>query len=115
MTSVLASSGACKRGDPSAPPCGAVGATFLLLAKQDLTTSKLDEARRRGVEQQLPAMRDSLIVACTETSWSASVRSCLVSARDHLAFEACEQLLSDVQRRDLARAARGDDLSKPSK
>lgn len=103
---------ACKRGGDGAPPCDAVGARFLVLAKDDLEKKQPDEALRRRVEDQLPAMRDSIAFVCTETKWTAAVRTCLVDAKDHAAFEACEQQLTEIQRRDLARAARGEDITK---
>jgi hypothetical protein len=103
----------CNRGGDGAPPCNAVGARFLVLAKDDLEKKQPDEALRRGVEDQLPAMRDSLVFVCTETKWTGAVRSCLVGAKDHAAFEACELQLTDLQRRDLARAAAGEDITKP--
>ena len=62
----------------------------------------LDEASQRGLDAQLPAMRDSLVEQCTEGGWSADVRRCLAQASDNLAFAACEQHLSDAQRQRLA-------------
>ena len=97
---------ACKR-DPSAPPpCGAVGAKLFVLARADLERdkAKYDEASRRLVLDQLPAMRDSLVNACTDTKWSDAVRRCLVDASDHLAFETCQQQLTDAQRQALEKA-----------
>jgi hypothetical protein len=102
-------------GDP-APPCSAVAARFLDIARTDLGQAGqagLDPATRRAVEDQLPAMRDSLAQACTDGRWSAAVRSCLVAAHDHVGFEACEQRLTDDQRRDLDRANRGGAGSAP--
>jgi hypothetical protein len=103
----------CSRGGDGAPPCNAVGAKFIVLAKDDLEKKQPDEALRRGVEDQLPAMRDSIVFVCTETKWTGAVRKCLVDAKDHAAFEACEQQLTDVQRSGLARAALGEDITKP--
>lgn len=100
---------ACNRGTADAPPCGAVGAKFLALTKDSLTKSTLGEDMRRGVLESLPAMRDSLVSVCGESKWSGAVRTCLVEANDHLAFEACEQQLTDVQRRALDRSSRGED------
>ncbi len=84
-----------------------MGAKFLVLAQHDLEHSKPAEAMRRAVVDQLPAIRDALAAVCTETTWSAAVRTCLVSAADHAAFAACEQQLTEPQRRALDRAARG--------
>ena len=99
---------ACKRDPNAAPPCGAVGAKLFVLARNDLErdNAKYDEASRRLVLDQLPAMRDSLVNACTDTKWSDAVRRCLVAATDHLAFEACQQQLTDAQRQALERSAR---------
>ena len=110
--------GAACRGqarDP-APPCSAVAARFLDIARTDLSRALqggIDDATRRAVEDQLPAMRDSLAQACADGRWSAAVRSCLVAASDHVGFEACEQQLTDDQRRDLDRANRGATGSAP--
>jgi hypothetical protein len=98
--------------DP-APPCSAVAARFLDIARTDLDRAGVDAAMRRAVEDQLPAMRDSLTQACAEGRWSAAVRSCLIAASDHVGFEACEQQLTDDQRRDLDRANRGATGSPP--
>jgi len=101
--------GACKRGSADAPPCGAVGAKFLALTKDSLIKSTLDEDMRRGVLESLPAMRDSIVTVCNDSRWSGAVRKCLVDANDHVAFEACEQQLTDAQRRALDRSSRGED------
>jgi hypothetical protein len=100
---------ACRGGasaDATAPPCSAVAARFLDLAKYDLGRAKVDDATARGVNDQLPAMRDALAQACANGRWSAAIRTCLVQAGDHVAFETCERELTDEQRRDLGRAGR---------
>jgi hypothetical protein len=107
--------GACKRGSADAPPCAAVGAKFLLLTRDSLTKSTIGEDMRRGVLESLPAMRDSIVTVCTDSTWSAAVRKCLVEANDHVAFEACEQQLTDAQRRALDRSSRGEDAADESK
>ena len=110
--------GAACRGqahDPG-PPCSAVAARFLDIARTDLDRAVRDgasAATRRAVEDQLPAMRDALTQACAGGRWSAAVRSCLVAASDHVGFEACQQQLTDDQRRDLDRANRGATGSPP--
>ena len=101
--------GACKRGSADGPPCGAVGQQFLLLTKDSLIKSTLSVDMRRGVEESLPAMRDSIVHVCSDSKWSAAVRTCLVRANDHVAFEACEQQLTDAQRRALDRSVQGED------
>jgi len=103
----LAGLGACGRDPTAAPPCGAVAARFMFLAEQDLEQTSVDEATRRAVRAQLPAMRDSLAAACSDTQWSDGVRRCLHAAADHAAFEACQRDLTEAQRRALDVAARG--------
>lgn len=103
---------ACKRDPNAAPPCGAVGAKFLVIARGELEVAtggsgETIEATRRAVLDQLPAMRDSLVNACTDTAWSDAVRRCLVDAPTHVAFEACLTQLGDEQRRDLDERTRG--------
>ena len=61
----------------------------------------------RDVADQLPAIRDTLAQACSDGHWTAATRKCLVQASDHVSLEACEQQLTDEQRRDLDRANRG--------
>lgn len=94
---------ACKRDPNAPPPCGAVGAKLMVLARADLEKGAHDEATRRAVADQLPAMRDSLVNACTDTKWSDAVRRCLVDATDHLAFANCQQQLTDAQRQALTK------------
>ena len=98
---------ACKREPNAAPPCGAVGAKLFVLARADLDrdAGRYDEASRRLVLDQLPAMRDALVNACTDTRWSDAVRRCLVDAKDHLAFQTCQTQLTDPQRQALERTA----------
>jgi hypothetical protein len=104
----LAACAACRGGaGEAAPPCSAVAARFLDLARFDLDRARADEATARSVTDQLPAMRDALAQACSDGRWSAAVRTCLVHAGDHVGFAACEQQLTDEQRRDLDRANRG--------
>lgn len=99
---------ACRGGSTGdAPPCSAVAARFLELAKHDLARAKVDGDSARAVADQLPAMRDALAQACADGAWAAATRRCLVRAADHLGFEACQQQLTDEQRRDLDRANRG--------
>lgn len=103
---------ACGRGRDQAPPCGAVAAKLLVLVQHDLDeaaqTRPLDDATRRMVTAQLPAMRDALGNACADGAWSPGVRTCLVDARDRVAFEACYAQLTDAQRGALERAALGE-------
>jgi hypothetical protein len=104
----LAASAGCRgRAADAAPPCSAVAARFLDLARSDLDRARADEATARAVADQLPAMRDALAQACSDGTWSAAVRMCLAHAGDHVGFVACEQQLTDEQRRSLDGASRG--------
>ncbi|TMQ06482.1 MAG: hypothetical protein E6J90_18135 [Deltaproteobacteria bacterium] len=99
---------ACRGGaDEAAPPCSAVAASFLRLAQSDLDRARPDEATARAVADQLPAMRDALAQACSDGRWTAAVRICLTHATDHAGFVACEQQLTDEQRKGLDGAAGG--------
>jgi hypothetical protein len=92
------------------PPCGTVAGQFFAFAKTDLDHSTVDDNTRRAVFDQLPAMRDQLANACNDGAWSGAVRTCMAGAADHAAFQACEQQLTNDQRKALDQAA-GD---KPS-
>lgn len=91
----------------AAPPCGTVAGQFFKLASDDLGSAAVDDSTRRAVADQLPAMRDSLAIACSDGAWSPAVRTCMVAAPDHAAFQACEQQLTDDQRKALDHAADG--------
>jgi hypothetical protein len=82
------------------------------LASQDLGSAAVDPATRRAVADQLPAMRDSLTQICADGKWSTQVRNCMVNAADHVAFQACQQQLTDEQRRALELASRGETTSR---
>lgn len=108
VLAVVVGAMACRGGaGDGAPPCGAVAARFVDIARYELAAAKLDETTARAVTDQLPAMRDSLDHACTEGRWAGATRKCLVQAADRVGFETCEQQLTDEQRRDLERATRG--------
>lgn len=77
------------------------------VAREDLGSAAVDPATRRAVADQLPAMRDSLTQICTDGKWSTQVRNCMANAADHVALQACQQQLTDEQRRALDLAARG--------
>ena len=96
--------GACRTRD-AAPSCAAVAGNFVQIATtalHALPPEQLSDATRRSVLDQLPAMRDALDHACADTTWSAAVRTCLARAVDHVAFAACEDQLTEPQRRALA-------------
>lgn len=104
---MLALIAAACRGKADAPPCGTVAGQFFRLANEDLAKATVDDQARRAVIEQLPAMRDALAIACSDGAWSAAVRTCMAAATDHAAFQACEQQLTDDQRKALDRAALG--------
>ena len=92
----------------AAPSCGQVAGQFYAIANQELATATVDPSTRRAVVEQLPAMRDALVVACDDGKWSDAVRTCMAAATDHVALQACEQQLTDDQRRALDGASRGE-------
>ena len=96
------------RGKSGDAPCGAAAGTFYMIAKGELDRSTVDDATRRAVIDQLPAIRDALEISCRDDGWSAAVRNCLSTATDHPQVEECERQLTEAQRAGLDRAARGD-------
>ncbi len=88
--------------------CGAVATRMFTLTREALEKATVDPATRRAVADQLPAMRDSLNQICSDGKWSTQVRNCMVTAGDHVALQACQQQLTDEQRRALDRAAAGE-------
>ncbi|HEX5058536.1 MAG TPA: hypothetical protein VFV99_04205 [Kofleriaceae bacterium] len=108
LVAVLAAGCGHKKDEAS---CGAVATRLFTLAHDDLGSATVDPAIRRAVADQLPAMRDSLTQICTDGKWSTQVRNCMVSAGDHLALQACQQHLTDEQRRALDRATVGETTS----
>lgn len=106
-----AGAAACK-AKSDAPPCGTVAGQFYRLASDELGSAGADDTTRRAVADQLPALRDSLAIACSDGKWSAAVRSCMVTAANHAAFQACEQQLTDDQRKALDHAADGEHPSR---
>jgi hypothetical protein len=99
-------------GKSDGPSCGTVGGRFFTFAKDDLDHSSIDDQTRRAVGDQLPAMRDQLAIACSDGKWSGEVRTCMGSAADHAAFQACETQLTNDQRKALDQAASATPPSK---
>ncbi len=87
--------------------CESVAANFQTLARGELDAAKVDDATRRAVADQIPAMRDSLVGVCKDGKWSTQVRECMAKAADHVALQACEAALTDDQRRAIDKAASG--------
>jgi hypothetical protein len=108
LVALLAASCGGKKDEAS---CGAVATRLFSIAREDLAKAKVDPATRRAVADQLPAIRDALTQICTDGKWSTQVRNCMVTAGDHVALQACQQLLTDEQRRALDRAAAGETTS----
>lgn len=105
LAALLLVLGACHGRGHGGASCGQVGANFLSIARNDASHAKLDDATRRALDEQLPAMRDALANSCKDGGWSAAVRDCMAQAGDHAALQACEQQLTDAQRRALDDAA----------
>jgi len=99
---------ACNRKRADDAPCATVGARLFTLASDDLAKATVEPATRRAVSDQLPAMRDALVAACTDGAWPAAARTCMANAVDHGAFQTCQQQLTDAQRQALDRASRGE-------
>lgn len=89
---------ACRAKAGDGAPCSTVAGRFFTLARADLEHAQVEPRLRRDVLDQLPAMRDALAQVCTDGTWSAAVRDCMVKAEDHVALEACERQLTDAQR-----------------
>ena len=98
---------ACGRGG-DAPSCAAVASNFALIATKELDATSQDAEAQRAVRAQLPAMRDALDHACSDSAWSAAVRTCLQAAATGQAFQACEAQLTEGQRRELDRLESGE-------
>jgi hypothetical protein len=107
---VIIFAAAC-RGKSDDATCPAVATRMFTLAREDLTKAKIDPQTHRAVADQLPAMRDAMTQICTDGKWSTQVRNCMVTAGDHLALQACQQHLTDEQRRALDRAVAGKTTS----
>ena len=104
---VVVVAGGC-RGGAAGASCGQVGATFQAIAGAEVAVAKIDDATRRAVADQIPAMRDALVAVCKDGAWTAQVRDCMAKAPDHAALQACEAGLTDDQRRAIDKATRGD-------
>ncbi|MBV8763083.1 MAG: hypothetical protein JO257_37700 [Deltaproteobacteria bacterium] len=99
---------ACRAGARDGAPCSAVATRQRALAAAALGSATVAPETRALVERSLPALQSMLTRACTEGAWSPAIRDCMVQAPDHAAFQACEQQLTDDQRRALDLAARGE-------
>ena len=98
---------ACRATPRDGAPCSAVATRQRTLAADALGSATVEPATRALVERSLPALQQALTRACEGGAWSPAVRDCMVQARDHAAFQACELQLTDDQRRALDLAARG--------
>jgi hypothetical protein len=96
-------SGACK-GKKDGPSCDDVGTAFLAISHRQLDDApkdQLDSATKATVESHLPAMRDSMVLACKEGKWSAESRGCFTGAGDPKSMESCYETLSPEQQKVL--------------
>jgi len=98
---LLVAIAACHKGEGAS--CGQVGQQFQAIALTELGAAKTDDATRRTVTDQLPALRDSLVAFCKDDAWSVQVRDCMAKAGDHAALQACEAQLTDEQRKAIAK------------
>jgi hypothetical protein len=105
---VVAPAAGCRHQKRDDAPCATVASRMFVLTRDDLGSASVDPATRRAVSDQLPAMRDSLTQICTDGKWSTQVRNCMANAPDHVAIQACQQGLTDEQRRQLELASRGE-------
>jgi hypothetical protein len=99
--------GGCHGGADGAS-CGQVGTAFQAIAGAEVAAAKIDDATRRAVADQIPAMRDALVAVCKDGAWAAQVRDCMAKAPDHAALQSCEAGLTDDQRRAIDKATRGE-------
>jgi len=98
---------ACRATPRDGAPCSAIATRQRTLATDALGSATVEPATRALVQRSLPSLQQALTRACEQGAWSPSVRDCMVQAPDHAAFQACEQRLTDDQRRALDLAARG--------
>ena len=94
---------ACK-GKKDGPSCDDVGTSFLAISHRSLDDApkdQLDQGTRASIESHLPAMRDSMVLACKESKWSADSRACFTGAADPKAMESCYETLTDEQQKVL--------------
>jgi hypothetical protein len=89
---------ACAQRARDDTPCSTVAARYYAVASEQLTAHPMDAALRRGAEQQLSVLRDTLARSCLRTGWSEAARDCMMRAADRVGHEVCERLLSDEQR-----------------
>ncbi|HSN30040.1 MAG TPA: hypothetical protein VLT45_27320 [Kofleriaceae bacterium] len=99
---------ACRATPRDGAPCSAVATRQRTLAEAALGSAAVEPQTRELLARSLPALQAALTRACTEGAWSPAIRDCMVQAPDHAAFQACEQKLTDDQRRALDLAARGE-------
>lgn len=112
LASVVIVGSGCRKKVTDEAPCGTVANRLFTIARDDLAKATVDPVSRRSVADQLPAMRDALMKACTDGAWSREARNCMANAPDHAAFQACQLQLTDGQRSKLDEAARGETSSR---
>lgn len=104
---VLSGSGlaGCRRGASDGPTCRQAGARFDQLERAQLAAAGLPERERSHLEHLVAPMRDAMIRACTEHTWTAAARACFADAVDRARFYACDSQLTPEQQARLAAAA----------
>lgn len=117
LIAALAALAACKHPAGAGAPCDAVGARFVTIATTELAArADLEADLAGGVRDLLPAIRDGMVRACKETTWTAPARDCFAGAADGKAMKACYGQLTPDQRTSLDRASAGktdDDTDAP--
>lgn len=94
---LLALLGACTKKAKDGSSCDDVGTTFLSVGHAQLAASDADGKTRASVESQLPAMRDSIVLACKDDKWAVASRDCFAHAGDDAAMLSCYETLTPEQ------------------
>ena len=96
---------ACGKRAHDGATCEEVGARFV-----DLARRQLEAAREAGdvgadahgaVASHVPAMRDTMVRACKEGSWSADTRGCFAKAESDTQMTTCYASMPADQRAKL--------------
>jgi hypothetical protein len=103
IAALLLTVAACK-GKKDGATCDEVGTAFLAMQHRildDAPKDELDADTKVTIESHLPAMRDSMVLACKESKWSAESRGCFTGAGDPKSMESCYETLAPEQQKVL--------------
>jgi hypothetical protein len=80
---LLASAGCGKKaGAGDAPDCGQLGATLVTAMKKAMADSPTIPAEtKKGVDTLATAIKDRIVMRCTDDKWPPEVRACMSEAR----------------------------------